>query len=109
MLKKKLENILDTTSEPFRDWALEEISKPARFEALLDEIYDNMDEFYLKPLHTIKDQLREKMRLGALEHGHPQTDPDKIQAELNMEYLDLLGWMLMKKYAQRVLSNTLDK
>lgn len=93
--------MIDEESKRFMDWAFLKLSDPKEYAILADEALALAKAFYDQDQSVVLDSLRAKMERGAIEHGAPNHPDTKIDQELANEYLDLLGWLLVKKWNNR--------
>lgn len=94
--------MVDKKSEEFIRWCMDQLSTREELDDLLEEVVKElMFHYAIRSLDGIREELEAKMRLGAMEHGEPKLDVGMIEKELGMEFLDLCGWYLMKKYARQ--------
>lgn len=94
-------NGIDSESSQFIAWAMNELDDLNHYQTMLKEIKSRLDSFYAQPKSTIMPQLKAKMIRGAREHGAPTHPVQKINEEIDNEYIDLLGWELVKKWNER--------
>jgi hypothetical protein len=92
---------IDTESAEFIDWAMTELDDHTHYETMLSEIKQRLDNFYAQPKEVIMPHLKAKMTRGAHEHGAPSHPTTYINEEIDNEYIDLLGWELVKKWNER--------
>lgn len=92
---------LDSKSRAFINWSISQLKHKEQLRELLMDIQVDLLMYYEQSLKKTHLALREKMYKGALEHGEPKQDPEQITKEIEMEFIDLLGWELMRRYAQK--------
>jgi hypothetical protein len=91
---------IDETSRQFIDWAFTNMEDEQFYQDLLKDAYQQFEDHYKQPKGQVLSDLKAKMIRGAQEHGAPILSVEKVDTELNGEYLDLVGWMLIKKWNQ---------
>lgn len=88
---------LDPRSRAFLRWVEKQFDSgaiwPIRTKAL-----ERLDKFYMQEESRIKTRLLNKMIEGAKVHGAPKLAIEDIEHELDMEFLDILGWSCMAEY-----------
>lgn len=87
------------------EWAIEQVKGDRDNKlAWINEILSAVALYYLEtPIAEIREKLRKKMNKGFEEHGPIGIEEEgeekiDIKAELENEYLDLIGWTMIQKY-----------
>lgn len=92
-------SMISPESELLIEWAFKKLEDEEYFESLINRTKKILSEYLSTDKQEIRDQLRQKMTRGAIEHGDPISDFKRIQHELNDEMLDLLGWSMVYAWA----------
>jgi hypothetical protein len=92
---------IDHESKDFIDWAFAKLDDEATYTAMITEAFERAERFYAQPKEIVLAQLKAKMLIGAIEHGAPTHTVAKVKEELNKEYADLLGWLLVEKWVEK--------
>lgn len=100
---------VDPHSARFIDWAFEKLEDDAYYNEAVDEIKQRLDNFYSQSKDQLLTDLKAKMIKGAQEHGEPNYPVTTAQTEINNEYIDLLGWMLIERWIQKNESNSVSE
>lgn len=80
------------------DWAFIKLSDPSYFFTLVNEIEEEMLDFYFKPLNGLLLELKDKSMKGAIEHGDPIMEPSRTQKEVEDEWKDVIMWKMIGRY-----------
>lgn len=94
---------IDQESQQFITWAFEQLEDDTIYRAMIDEAISQAKLFYDQPKEIVLPQLKQKMIIGAQEHGAPTHTPEAVTQELAKEYIDLLGWLLVGKWVTKKL------
>lgn len=89
---------VDPESRKFIKWALGELATNELLTQVIKQFTDEAREWLLAHKGEIPELLLEKMIKGAREHGPPIHTAEKLEEELRGEWLDLIGWSLIRKY-----------
>ncbi len=101
-LTKKQKAILTT------NFVINYLSDDKNFRSTVERLSLEFRRFWLEGNRQARFfQLREKMTKGAKEHRTSPDDLIKIGLELENEFLDLVGWDGLKRYALRELEENL--
>ncbi len=93
--------MIDPESKAFIDWTMDSFTDDQVYKRFVDEAIERARAFYNQPKATILARLKAKMETGAEEHGAPDLPASVTKHELENEYLDLLGWLLVAKWNLR--------
>lgn len=97
-------------SRAFHKFAMMYLNEYGARYVLVQEASRNLQQFWHDPNPQIMKRIEEKMVKGAIEHGEPKMAVDSIQKEIEDEIIDIVIWMLLKKWrAFRVASEIVDK
>lgn len=91
---------INAESKRFIKWVDERLSDESQFEEDIAEAIYLADDFYNQPLPYIKKRLLAKLEIGSAEHGRPIYPLDEIQGEMENEFLDLVGWLMVRYYSK---------
>lgn len=94
---------VDIQSRQLMTWIWNHLDDPGFWEKLTTETRQGLDQFLARPREELEPLLFDKLHAGALEHGAPIYKPEQIEAELEKERLDELGWLLIKWWNQERL------
>ncbi len=95
------EPMIDQESARFIDWAFDQLADQSTYQALVNEAKANIETYFAQDKAVILGPLRAKMIKGAKEHGAPNHPLSLVDQELVNEYLDLLGWLLVRKWNEQ--------
>ncbi len=102
--------MIDPESQAFIDWTMDSFTDDQVYQRFVTEAIDRAKLFYDQPKTVILTRLKAKMEKGAEEHGAPRLPPSVTRLELENEYLDLLGWLLVAKWNARAKpAGSIDK
>lgn len=96
---------IDDESQAFIDWSFKQMEDPVFYKSFVEEARTRFNAFYAQPQAAVLTQLKTKMWLGAVEHGAPQHTIKKVKSEIDKEYVDLLGWMLVERWVAKKEQN----
>jgi hypothetical protein len=84
-------------------WARSKIQSKEAYRKIAAEIITELATYLLtNQKDQISGKLKKKMNQGFLEHGPLSKTVEEIDEEIEKEYLDLIGWKLLKKYVQEI-------
>jgi len=83
----------------FIDWAVREMEDPASYAEAIAQVQQRVVQFYAQydQAELVK-RLHAKVIIGAKEHGEPYYPAEQLKTEIENEYVDLLGWMLIERW-----------
>ncbi len=91
---------IDPQSAQFIAWAQGQLQDEAFYHWLVESCKHEMETYFSHAADQIRDQLLAKLEKGALEHGAASFATKDIGDELRQEYLDILGWSLIKLFVR---------
>ncbi len=100
-----LNTAVDAESAEFIEWAFKGLQDDRIYKETLDEALERANTYFHQSKDQFLSKLRAKMTIGAVEHGAPSHPLDRIQHELEGEYIDLIGWLLVEKWNKRKIEN----
>ncbi len=89
---------VDPLSEEFIAWSLEKLADEDYYIEYLRECVRKAANFYSRNPIEIKAKLEAKLTKGAHEHGAPKYQLSEVDAELENEYIDIIGWRLVRDF-----------
>lgn len=89
---------VDPHTARFLDWAFKNLDDDTYYDQAVEEIKARLDQFYAQSKDQLLTDLKAKMIRGSHEHGEPSHPLPVVQQEINNEYMDLLGWMLIERW-----------
>lgn len=92
---------IDDESKEFIKWATTNLNDPDFFTLISCLIQAQITVFLGKDRKTIIKNLKKKLIIGAKEHGAPTKPIPTITKELNQEFLDLIGWNMVRLWNLR--------
>lgn len=92
---------MNEESKQFIAHVKEELSDPQRYHDFLLECKQEWQNFIARNPQEIMELLVAKLERGAKEHGEPLYPQGKVQEELEMEFIDILGWKQVGKWSQK--------
>lgn len=92
---------IDDESKEFILWATTNLNDPEFFTLISCLIQAQVTAFLGKDRNQIISKLKKKLTLGAKEHGSPTKPIPTITKELNQEFLDLIGWNMVRLWNLR--------
>lgn len=83
----------------FINWAVTEMEDPSHYAEAVAQLQQRVAQFYVQHDQSeLVSRLHAKVIIGAQEHGEPFYAPQQLQTEIENEYVDLLGWMLIERW-----------
>lgn len=91
----------DKESQEFINWALTHLGNEDVFREFKKEALENLLAFFNSSDAKLLDLLRDKLTRGSQEHGSPSYKLWDIDKELRDEYIDIIGWTLVRLWNLR--------
>lgn len=92
---------IDAESKKFIEWTRKHLSDPDYFLLLSCLIERQLSNFLNGDKEKLLTALTEKMEKGVLEHGKPSHSQAEVHEELQQEFLDLIGWNMVRLWNLR--------
>jgi len=102
--------IIDNDSLEFIAFAKELMDDKEFYNNFLLEGKRKFEKFISRDSEEIKSLLNAKLVRGSIEHGSPgKYTQEEVQKELDMEFLDIIGWSLVGLYCEKKQHERDDK
>lgn len=89
---------IDPHSARFIAWAGARLQDPAFYQSFLRDCQEQVATYFANAAPHIQARLLAKLEQGAREHGAASFSAKNIDEELSQEYLDILGWSLIRLF-----------
>ncbi len=91
-----MKNKINSESKLFIQWSIGKLNEPAFYDYLASRLTEKLRVFLQKTdRQEILERLKQKLEAGGIEHGKPDYAFEKIERELELEMLDLIGWSML--------------
>jgi hypothetical protein len=100
---------LDPKSKEFIEWSMTKLDDAQFYHDFVTECLNRAKNFLSYPPDYITARLKEKLIIGSAEHGTPVMHPERVDTELEFEYLDMIGWRLIKEWNEERIRNEQGK
>lgn len=77
------------------------LSDKENYESFLRLCRERFEVFLQKDQAYVVGKLLNKLERGAIEHGAPVYPVETVDGEIEMEFLDILGWSLVRKFNEK--------
>lgn len=84
----------------FIRWTFQELEDPRKYQDTLDEVRLDLESFLDRPQDEVLKELSQKLIAGAKQYGAPIYPAERIDREIELEHLDLIGWLMIRRYNQ---------
>ena len=91
-------------------YTIDKLSDIYFFDVLIKKVLQRAENFYNDTdKELLLKKLKDKITRGSIEHGEIPTDYEKIEGELQDEYLDIIAYNMIHLFNAGIETNTITK